>query len=80
MSEYGLVTTSGIGWMACRTITRLDLVGDHGIIIAEVEQVWFNPNYLEPDGTPRAAPHPLMQQTGNQFISTGDDFTVIPYY
>ncbi|MFE3059962.1 flavin reductase family protein [Nocardia sp. NPDC059239] len=79
-SEYGPVVSSGIGWMSCRTITRLDLGGDHGIVIGQAEQVWFNPDYLEPDGTPRGNPHPVMQQTGNQFTSTADEFTSIPYY
>ncbi|MEU6582795.1 flavin reductase family protein [Nocardia sp. NPDC046763] len=80
VSGYGPVVRSGIGWMTCRTITRLDLGGDHGIVVGEVEQVWFNPDYLDRDGTPRGAPHPVMQQTGNQFTSTADEFTTVPYY
>ncbi|MFE3261807.1 hypothetical protein ACFXPS_25550 [Nocardia sp. NPDC059091] len=50
------------------------------IVIGQAEQVWFNPDYLESDGTPRGNPHPVMQQTGNQFTSTADEFTSIPYY
>ncbi|MFD6355492.1 flavin reductase family protein [Nocardia tengchongensis] len=79
-SEYGPVLSSGIGWMCCRIIARLDLGGDHGIVIGQAEQVWFNPDYLEIDGTPRGTPHPVMQQTGNQFTSTADKFTSVPYF
>lgn len=79
-SEYGPVLTTGIGWMSCRTIARLDLGGDHGIVIGQTERVWFNPEYMEPNGIPRGIPHPLMQQTGNQFTSTASEFTSIPYY
>ncbi|MVU77150.1 hypothetical protein GPX89_07795 [Nocardia sp. ET3-3] len=80
ISEFGPVLLTGIGWMACRTVARLDLGGDHGIIIGQTERVWFNPAYMAADGTPSGSPHPVMQQTGNQFTSTADEFTSIPYY
>ncbi|WP_157172209.1 flavin reductase family protein [Nocardia pneumoniae] len=79
-SVYGPVAPAGLGWMACRTIARIDLGGDHGLAIAEVEHVWFNPKFLTPDGVPIGATHPLMQQTGNQFTTTADEPTHIPYF
>ncbi|WP_454196497.1 flavin reductase family protein [Nocardia sp. Marseille-Q1738] len=77
---YGPVVPAGLGWMACRTIARIDLGGDHGLAIAEVENVWFNPKFLTADGVPNGATHPLMQQTGNQFTTTTDELTSIPYF
>ncbi|WP_458688778.1 flavin reductase family protein [Nocardia tengchongensis] len=79
-SDYGPVVPAGIGWMSCRVIARLDLGGDHGIVIGQTERVWFNSDYLDNDGTPCGAPHPVMQQTGNQFTSTADEFTSMPYF
>ncbi|MEU1209425.1 flavin reductase family protein [Nocardia sp. NPDC005825] len=79
-SDYGPVLPAGIGWMSCRVIARLDLGGDHGIVIGQTERVWFNPDYLDPDGTPRGTPHPVMQQTGSQFTSTANEFTSVPYF
>lgn len=79
-SDYGPVLPAGIGWMSCRTIARLDLGGDHGIVVGQIEHIWFNPDYMDPDGTPRGTPHPVMQQTGNQFTSTSNESTSIPYY
>ncbi|MCP2280113.1 flavin reductase family protein [Nocardia amikacinitolerans] len=79
-SSYGPVMPSGLGWMACRIVARLDLGGDHGLAIGEVEQVWFNADYLTPDGVPHNVTHPLMQQTGNQFITTADTSSTISYF
>ncbi|TLG10839.1 flavin reductase family protein [Nocardia cyriacigeorgica] len=72
LSTYGPVVPSSIGWLSCRIIARLDLSGDHGITIGEVEQVWFNPDQLTSEGKPRTTTHPLMQQTGNLFTTTRD--------
>ncbi|MCP2316766.1 NADH-FMN oxidoreductase RutF, flavin reductase (DIM6/NTAB) family [Nocardia amikacinitolerans] len=79
-SSYGPVVPAGLGWMACRIVARLDLGGDHGLAIGEVEQVWFNADYLTPDGVPHNVTHPLMQQTGNQFITTADTSSTISYF
>ena len=71
-SPYGPVLTTGTGWMQCRTTARIDLGGDHGLIIGLVEHAWFNPNLLTPDGTPRSQTQPLMQITGNRFTTPGE--------
>lgn len=80
LSDYGPVVPAGLGWLSCRTIARLDLDGDHGIVVGQVERVWFNPRYLNSDGTPKAATHPVMQQTGNLFTTTAGALTSVPYF
>jgi len=76
---HGPVLTDGIGWLDCRIISTNDLGGDHGIVIGSVVNAWFNPTYLEHDGTPRGDIHPLMQWTGNLFATAGDRRS-IPYF
>jgi flavin reductase (DIM6/NTAB) family NADH-FMN oxidoreductase RutF len=78
-SPYGPVVTAGIGWMVCQTLAKLDFDGDHGLFVARIEQVYFNPTYLNSDGTPRGDPRPVMQITGNTFTTASDTHT-IPYY
>ncbi|MGH3519472.1 MAG: flavin reductase family protein [Haloechinothrix sp.] len=78
-SSYGPVLTDGIGWLACRTIERTDVGGDHGIVIGAIEHVRFNPPYLASDGTPAGEIQPLMKQTGNRFTTSGP-MRSIPYY
>ncbi|MFF7938100.1 flavin reductase family protein [Nocardia gamkensis] len=79
-SIYGPVTPAGLGWMACKIIARIDLGGDHGLTIAQIDHVWFNPEFLTVDGIPHGVTHPLMQQTGNHFATTADELTSIPYF
>lgn len=78
-SSYGPVLASGTGWMQCRTTARIDLRGNHGLIIGEVQHVWFNPALLTPQGTYRSQAQPLMQVTGNNF-TTAVEADRIPYY
>ncbi|MET8799502.1 flavin reductase family protein [Nocardia sp. NPDC004568] len=80
MSGYGPVVLSGIGWMSCRTIARIDLAGDHVTFIGEVEAAWFNPEFLHPDGTPISAVRPVMQQTGNRFTTAGHEMWTMDYF
>ncbi|WP_280314204.1 flavin reductase family protein [Nocardia abscessus] len=80
LSAYGPVVPAGLGWLSCRTIARLDLGGDHGIVIGRVEAVWFNTRHFNSDGTPKGASHPLMQQTGNLFTTTADELTPVQYF
>lgn len=79
-SSYGPVVPAGIGWLACRVVARVDLGGDHGITVGEVERVRFNPEYLTGDGKPRSVTHPLMQQTGNLFTTTATELTDAEYF
>lgn len=78
-SPYGPVLTTGTGWMQCHTAARIDLGGDHGLIIGLVEHAWFNPDLLTPDGAPRSQTQPLMQITGNHF-TTPTQTHEIPYH
>ncbi|WP_280367491.1 flavin reductase family protein [Nocardia wallacei] len=79
-SSYGPVVPAGIGWLACRVVARLDLGGDHGITVGEIECVRFNPDYLAADGKPVSVTHPLMQQTGNLFTTTATTLTGAEYF
>ncbi|NKY60524.1 flavin reductase family protein [Nocardia flavorosea] len=79
-SPFGPVVPSGIGWLSCRVVARIDLNGDHGITVGEVEQVWFNPEYLTAEGKPKDSVHPLMQQTGNLFTTSADARVAVEYY
>ncbi|MGH3697254.1 MAG: flavin reductase family protein [Pseudonocardiaceae bacterium] len=78
-SQHGPVLVNGTGWMDCRTIQCTDLGGDHGIIIGQPQHVWFNPEFLSPEGVPHTQTSPLMQVTGNRFTTTGR-IMQIPYY
>lgn len=79
-SPYGPVVPSGIGSLSCRVVARIDLNGDHGITVGEVEQVWFNPEYLTTEGKPKSTTHPLMQQTGNLFKTSTGSAIAVEYY
>lgn len=78
-SPYGPVLTTGTGWIQCRTTARIDLGGDHGLIVGLVDHAWFNPDLLTPDGIPRSRTQPLMQITGKRF-TTATDTRETPYY
>jgi flavin reductase (DIM6/NTAB) family NADH-FMN oxidoreductase RutF len=78
-STHGPVLADGIGWMHCKTIKRVDLGGDHGLIFGQVQRVWFNPDLLDSEGVPRSHIRPLMQVTGNRF-ATNTQSQQIPYY
>lgn len=79
-SSYGPIVPSGIGSLSCRVVARIDLNGDHGITVGEVEQVWFNPEYLTAEGQPKATAHPIMQQTGNLFTTSAEAIVTAQYY
>nr|WP_280435125.1 flavin reductase [Nocardia carnea] len=79
-SPYGPVAPSGIGSLSCRVVARIDLNGDHGITVGEVERVWFNREYLTAEGRPKATTHPLMQQTGNLFTTSAEATVSVNYY
>ncbi|MBF6278306.1 hypothetical protein A5789_04120 [Nocardia sp. 852002-51101_SCH5132738] len=79
-SPYGPIAPSGIGSLSCRVVARIDLNGDHGITVGEVEQVRFNREYLTADGKPKTATHPLMQQTGNLFMTSAEAAVAVEYY
>lgn len=78
-SLYGPVLTDGMGWAVCQVVAKLDFDGDHGLFVGQIEHVYFNPTYLNPDGTPRGDAHPVMQITGNTFTTSAGTHT-IPYY
>lgn len=80
LSEFGPVVPSGIGWLICQIIARLDLGGNHTTFIGEVRDVWFNPEFLHTDGTPVVAIKPIMQQTGNFFTTAISEQMVLPYF
>jgi flavin reductase (DIM6/NTAB) family NADH-FMN oxidoreductase RutF len=79
ISPYGPVLVDGIGWATYQIVTTLDFNGDHGVHIGQLQQVGFNPQYLNPDGTPKTDTNPVMQITGNLFAQTGGTQR-IPYY
>jgi hypothetical protein len=68
----------GLGWVVCRTLAKLDFDGDHGLFVALIEHVYFNPTYLNSDGTPRGDARPVMQITGNTFTTASDTYA-LPY-
>jgi flavin reductase (DIM6/NTAB) family NADH-FMN oxidoreductase RutF len=71
-SGYGPVLADGVGWLSVQTLQHLDFVGDHTVFIARVDDAWFNPAFLNPDGTPRAEVRPVMQITGNLFTTAAE--------
>ncbi|MGW1741776.1 flavin reductase [Nocardia sp. NPDC001965] len=79
-SGYGPVVPTGIGWATCRTIARIDLFGNHGIFVGEVEDAWFNPEFLRPDGTPAGPAKPVVQQTGNLFTTVAEELSTMEYF
>ncbi|MGH4016080.1 MAG: flavin reductase family protein [Pseudonocardiaceae bacterium] len=78
-SPYGPVLAAGIGWMECRITERVDLGGDHGLIVGQAQKVWFNSEFLDSEGTPRGHTTPLIQVTGNRF-TTATQLQQVPYY
>lgn len=78
-SLYGPILADGIGWATCGIIAKLDFEGDHGVYVGQIEHVNFNPQYLNPDGTPCGDVRPVMQITGNIFTTSADTHT-IPYF
>jgi flavin reductase (DIM6/NTAB) family NADH-FMN oxidoreductase RutF len=78
-SDLGPVLAEGIGWLTLRTLGNLDLGGDHTLFIGQVEQVSFNKKYLSSAGTPHGDVHPVMQVTGNIFL-TAAKLRTIPYH
>jgi flavin reductase (DIM6/NTAB) family NADH-FMN oxidoreductase RutF len=78
-SPYGPVLADSIGWMDCHVTERIDLGGDHGLIVGRAQQVWFNPEFLDPEGIPHTQTSPLMQVTGNRF-TTVTQIQQVPYY
>lgn len=78
-SPHGPVLVDSIGWMDCQILERIDLSGDHGLIIGKALQVWFNPKILDSEGIPYGQTNPLMQVTGNRF-TTAAQSQQVPYY
>lgn len=76
---FGPALADGYGWMACRIIERLDFGGDHGVFLGAVESVHFSAATFAGDGTPFSVLQPTMQITGNQFTTTADAVTDLPY-
>ncbi|MGH3832467.1 MAG: flavin reductase family protein [Pseudonocardiaceae bacterium] len=79
VSSYGPILVDGAGWIDCRIIELADFGGDHGLIIGQTQRAWFNPNFLDSDGSPHTQPNPLMQVTGNLF-TTVTQLQQVPYY
>lgn len=79
VSSYGPILADGVGWMVCQIIQLADFGGDHGLIIGQVQRVWFNPELLNFEGVPHAQTNPLMQVTGNRF-TTAAQLQQVPYY
>ena len=77
-SPFGPVLADGLGWLACHIVERMDVGGDHGMFVGEIDRVAFDDSVFELDGTPRGDFHPLMQVTGNRFATTGATDS-IPY-
>ena len=72
----GPVLTDGHGWLSCQMISRPDLPGDHGVVVGQVTQSYFNSSYLSPNAEPVSDLRPLIQITGNRFTSAGPTFTI----
>ncbi len=75
---FGPVLLDGLGWLACHIVQRLDVGGDHGLFVGQVDEVAFDDSVFDPDGTPRFDLRPVMQVTGNRF-TTAAETTTIPY-
>jgi len=73
---YGPTVTGCLGFMACRTVRRIDTGGDHGIFIGEVEAVCFDDATFTDDGVPKQEFRPVMQVTGNTFTTAGSFFSL----
>ena len=78
VSRYGPVLTDGLGSLACQITDHVEMIGDHGVIVGQVEQATFNEAYFDADRVPLSGAHPVMQITGNRFTTTGPAVT-IPY-
>jgi flavin reductase (DIM6/NTAB) family NADH-FMN oxidoreductase RutF len=78
-SRHGPILLDSIGWAVFQIVGRLDFGGDHGLYVGQIEQVSFNPKYLNPDGTPHGDVRPMMQVAGNLFTTTAD-MRSIPYH
>ena len=76
---FGPVLTDGMGWMSCRIVHRTDFGGDHGVVVGQVEAVWFDNLTFQEDGTPLIDLRPAMQITGNLFTTAGEA-TTIPFF
>lgn len=79
-SPYGPVVPTAIGSLSCRVVARIDLNGDHGTTVGEVEQVSFNREILSAEGKPKSTTHPLMQQTGHLFTTSAEAVVAVDYY
>lgn len=77
-SDYGPVLANGYGWLACRTVARLDVAGDHGLTVGQVELVAFDDALFNAEGTPVKDLTPLMQVTGNRFTTVSTCYE-LPY-
>lgn len=77
-SSYGPVLANGYGWLSCRIVARLDLAGDHGLTVGQVETAAFDDASFDVDASPRKDLHPLMQVTGNRFTTAAPGYE-LPY-
>ncbi|MBI3686204.1 MAG: flavin reductase family protein [Actinobacteria bacterium] len=78
-SEHGPVLVTGLGWLSCRIVARLDLGGDHALAVGQVETAAFDKQAFDSDASPQRDLNPLMQVTGNRFTTAGTSYT-LPYH
>jgi flavin reductase (DIM6/NTAB) family NADH-FMN oxidoreductase RutF len=79
VSHYGPVLATGIGWLSCRVVARLDLAGNHGLTVGQVEAAGFDDDTFDADGSPLRELTPLMQVTGNRFVTAAPESYELPY-
>ncbi|WP_080640587.1 flavin reductase family protein [Salinispora arenicola] len=70
------VLRDGLGWLVCRKLQQVDVNGDHGIFLGEVEAVAFDSDRFDSEGVPTSPIHPLMQVTGNKFTTSGETVSI----
>jgi len=76
-SPFGPILRESIGWCSCEVMFEVPIPeGDHGLFIAKVTEAWFNPTYMNQDGTYKFNPKPLMQVVKNSFATSTDHWEI----
>lgn len=78
-SKLGPVLVGATGWFECDTLMEAGLDTDHGVFFGRMTRVFFNDQFLAPDGTYLRNSQPLMQVVLNTFATSADYWT-IRYY
>lgn len=70
-SENGPVLEGALAWLECRSIRKIDDIGDHIVVFGEVTRAMADEDFYASDGTAGENADPLMQWSGNKFTAPG---------